>query len=802
MADGKTLLEQDELLAATGYKITYHPIGGCLEVFHSREDEVLIAGPAGTGKSMSCLHKVHLCMSKYPGAKAFFSRKTRKSMTDSCMATFDRHVIKPPDKVRFHKQDQHYIYPNGSIIAVVGMDDPEKIKSTDWDMGYAQEVTELTENDWEICTTRLRNWEMPYQQMISDCNPDKPTHWMKRRCDTGLTKMILSTHKDNPRLWHPYEQRWTTEGLQYLAKLQRLTGVRLKRLYQGQWVAAEGVVYENWNSDIHIVNLNDIPEGWESWTHYWTIDFGFNHPFVWQDWVEDPGTGALYRVREIYQTRTLVEDHARDIMELTSNLYIPRAIICDHDLEDRATFERHTGYLTLPAYKAIQQGVQAVQARLRLDWKEGRPGLYLVRDALVRQDRALVESGKPCCTEEEFDGYVWDEKISRLVNSKKDELPIDKDNHGMDACFIAGTLISTDRGRVPIEDVRVGDRVLTRAGLRLVLNSGETQGASSVFRVQLSNGKELIGTGNHPVWANGGWVNLNTLRYADAILPEWSLLLWSLWSPLLGLSDIDSMASSTGDIQTPSANQIVSIFERACRIVIGATVSCILTSGSIIRDLFQRGMRSITGTGTQPTIESEIFGVSQRSNIGSSTSRLPDSGRLLFGKPRHWWNAFTCKCWRQTGIGLQRVARGILSTEKLLRLLVGHLFTSAISVESLILGGGQLTSFALTSVGLNLEDEVGSITRRGSALNAEGPSPEASTPIHGSAPVHVVSITELDGLQPVYNLTVGGKEEYFANGMLVHNCRYMIAFADDLAQDPEDVEAILYSEDEVSISPY
>lgn len=425
------LLEQDELLKASGYRIRYHPYGAAKELFTERADEILMAGPAGTGKSLACLHKMHLVMSKYPNAKAFMARKTRTSMTNSCLETFDRHVIKPPDKVHFHKQDQQYNYPNGSMIAVIGLDDPERIKSTDWDMGFVQEVTECTENDWEICTTRLRNWEMPYQQLLADCNPDKPTHWIKKRCDIGLTKLLKSFHRDNPRLFNQKTNEWTPEGLQYMAKLERLTGVRRSRLYEGVWMAAEGIIYEEWNDQYHMVNLSQLPEGWKEWVHYWTIDFGFVHPFVWQDWIENPNTGDLYRLREIYQTRRLVEDHASDIMELTQGIHVPHAILCDHDAEDRATFERHTGYLTLAAYKPIQQGIQAVKKRLRPGGLG--QGLFLVRDALVAKDPDLEAQGKPTCTEEEWDGYVWDEKLNRLVNSKKDELPLDKDNHGMDA---------------------------------------------------------------------------------------------------------------------------------------------------------------------------------------------------------------------------------------------------------------------------------------------------------------------------------------------------------------------------------
>jgi phage terminase large subunit len=57
----------------------------------------------------------------------------------------------------------------------------------------------------------------------------------------------------------------------------------------------------------------------------------------------------------------------------------------------------------------------------------------VLRDALIRTDEELKDAGKPYSTETEFDGYVWDEKANEKANSKKDELPVDKDNHGMDA---------------------------------------------------------------------------------------------------------------------------------------------------------------------------------------------------------------------------------------------------------------------------------------------------------------------------------------------------------------------------------
>lgn len=424
-------LEHDALVKASGYKIKYHPYGASADAFKIKDDELLLAGPKGTGKSLGLMHKLHLILSKYPEAKGFMCRKTRTSMTNSCLDMFQRHVLKPPDKVHFHKQDQQFNYPNGSVCAVIGLDNVDRLNSSEWDIGYMQEATEASENDWEVCTACIRNGVVPYQQMMGDCNPDKPTHWLKVRCDKGLTTMLRSVHQDNPKFFDHNRNDWTTEGKRYIAKLQRLSGVRYKRLYRGEWAAAEGVVYDMWDPSMHVINMADLPTDWTEWPCYWSVDFGFKHPFVWQVWVENPKTGQIYLVREIYKTQTLVEDHAEQIRSIWEGMPSPRAIICDHDAEGRATIERHLGLLTLPAYKSIQVGIQAVQKRLRPDWCPQGPGIFIVRDALVSEDKTLQDAGSPYNTEQEFDGYVWDTKIHTLA--KKDELPVDKDNHGMDA---------------------------------------------------------------------------------------------------------------------------------------------------------------------------------------------------------------------------------------------------------------------------------------------------------------------------------------------------------------------------------
>lgn len=395
----------------------YQPFGAALELMYSKAPEIVLSGPAGTGKSRAALEKLHLCAEKYPGMRALMLRQTRKSLTESAMVTFEAKVLPvghPAANGPQRQQRSVYRYPNGSEIVCSGLDDPGKVMSSEWDMIYIQEAIETKEDAWEKCTTRLgRNTAMPYAQLLADTNPDAPSHWLKKRAERGGCVMLESRHEDNPSV--------TKE---YLATLDRLTGVRYQRLRLGLWVAAEGMVYEGWNAAIHRIDRFEIPR---EWPRYWACDWGYTHPFVWQAWAQD-NDGRLYRYQELYVTQKLVEDVAQEILALTQGDPKPRAIICDHDAEDRATLERKLGMGTIAAYKAVRPGIQAVSERLRVAG-DGKTRIFFLRDSLPYRDQALDEKRKPASTEEEFDGYIWD-----LSNKRhKGEEPVKEDDHGLDA---------------------------------------------------------------------------------------------------------------------------------------------------------------------------------------------------------------------------------------------------------------------------------------------------------------------------------------------------------------------------------
>lgn len=464
------MVETGRIAVTVQLEHRYRPRGTAATIITCRDPEVLMAGPAGTGKSLACLTKLMLICLQVPNAKCLIVRKTQVSIANSAAATWEKLVVPhllATGYVRFFggspRQPPAYVFRNKSMVALAGMDKPSRIMSTEWDIAYIQEATELTIDDWEAINSRLRNWVVSYQQIIADCNPDKPTHWLKHRADTGLVTMLESRHEDNPALFDE-DGTITVQGADYMAKLDALTGVRKQRLRYGRWVAAEGLVYEDeWDDALHLLpnalypklrTWRDIPPDWRRW---WSVDFGHTHPFVLQWWAEDPD-GRLFLYREIHHTKRLVEDHAVTALlactkptgELPAREVLtaadirqdvatgrrtwveprPQAIVCDWDAEGRATLVRHLGMETTAAPKqlGVLETIEAVAARMK-PAGDGKPRIFLLRDAVVERDKLREEAKLPCSTVEEMPGYVWDTSNGR----KKKEEPVKDNDDGMDA---------------------------------------------------------------------------------------------------------------------------------------------------------------------------------------------------------------------------------------------------------------------------------------------------------------------------------------------------------------------------------
>jgi hypothetical protein len=408
----------------------YLPYGAADELLGCRDTEVLIEGPAGTGKSRAVLEKVHIAALKYRGMRALILRKTRESMTESALVTYEEKVMPPDWPVAAGAKRnvrQSYEYPNGSCVVVGGMvsgdkDRSAKIMSTEYDLIAAFEATELSEDDWEKLLTRLRNGVMPYQQAIADCNPAGPHHWLNQRANRGQMARLLSRHRDNPGLWDAKASRWTDQGGKYIATLKRLTGARASRLLEGKWAATEGAVWPEYDAAVHLIDPFPIPADWR---RVRSIDFGYTNPFSCS-WYAIDGDGRAYRYR-----RNLPHSDARLRPRRRDHSSVRGGADRGNRLGPRRRGPGHAGSVRHPDRPGVQGGGAGDSGGGRAAPARGRrkPRLFLFRDALVSRDELLVEAKKPTCTEEEIDGYVWPK--GQDGKPLKEE-PVKENDHGCD----------------------------------------------------------------------------------------------------------------------------------------------------------------------------------------------------------------------------------------------------------------------------------------------------------------------------------------------------------------------------------
>lgn len=412
--------------------------GANYDLLKDASRELLISGPAGTGKTQAALAKLHLLCMSTPGLSCLVLRKTQVALVGSTMKTYKAKVAAEAIKLNYVKyyggsgsEPAAYRYFNGAVLMVGGLDKREKYLSMEFDLILVDEAIETDSEDLDVLVTRLRNGVLPYQQLIMLTNPGAPTHHLKVRADTGRCKILYGRHTDNPAYWDREASEWTQLGRDYLDRLESLPTIRRQRFLLGQWVAAEGLIYDEFDPAVHLAE--QFPGGCPpaNWDRFITVDFGYNNPFVAM-WIAVSPDDRLYVYREMYQTGMLVEDAAKEIKRLIDKDSAPPSkIICDHDAEDRATLERHTGRATIAAKKDVKSGIEAVQARFRKDGT-GNPRLYICKDSVIRRDPKLINARRPTCLEEEITTYVWDQRSQPGTENLR-EAPVKQDDHSCDA---------------------------------------------------------------------------------------------------------------------------------------------------------------------------------------------------------------------------------------------------------------------------------------------------------------------------------------------------------------------------------
>jgi len=717
--------------------------GACAELLDCDDPEIVIVGPAETGKTMAALHRLNRLAWQWPGMQGAIIRRTHRSMAGTVLQTFKDKVLAKGSPVRVlgGTNPDRYIYPNGSQLWVGGMDQPEKVLSAERDVIYVNQAEELPLDHWEFLSTRVtgRAGNVPNPQLIGDCNPAAPTHWIRQRSLAGNMRMIESTHKDNPTLYDA-RGKLTEQGKRTLARLDRLTGTRKMRFRFGIWAQPEGAIYEAFDEVRHKVPSKPIPA---LWPRVVGIDpFGARIGAVFLAF--DPGQGILN-----------VYDEYLEPFGITTPGHV-------------AGLLKQAKGQTIFAW--VGGGPSERQARV--DWAgAGIPLLEVpISDVWAGIDRVNQLLA-------DFRLVVHDNcthllaEIGSYQRKLKDGVPTeaiqDKEQFH---CLTGDTVVAVEGGGKELRDIRPGDKVLTRLGYRRVLTSACTNPSAKVLLVRLSNGQTLRGTPDHLVWVKGqGYTALQSLQYCDTMMTshEAEALQWH--QKRAGAKRQEHTARIGEGILTPNESQIgTSGLGSLCMSMSGRCI----TAGLFLMDTWftiLMAIRRITTLRTsllcrlRSTCACMFRSAMTLTGCGNSR-RLAGSMRRHGTAPRKGGDS-TLRSASSLGRGLTKSAKPVK------------------------VAGGNIPPGTWPSVGLDSAptnasrhggDGRGSITNKGLVLTAEHLSRSTSTPAQPTAPVYVLTVIALHQREAVYNLEVEEPHEFFANGILVHNCldalRYVVAW--------------------------
>lgn len=382
--------------------------GANLDAIRSRHHETVLCSPADTGKTTAMTFKHIVTAMRTPKYHGAIVRKTRASLEDSVVKTFDRIAAGLGIRKIGGTTTEKYLFKNDASITLIGMDRPEKLLSSEWDGIQVTQSEELREADWEIAASRVtgRGAVVKHPQIYGDCNPSHNKHWILQR---KSLRLITGSVKDNPELYDD-DGNLTSEGKRRTDLADKMyTGVRRQRLLYGIWATAEGAVYDMFQPEIHV---KARPMAEMKYIHM-GIDPGYTHPTAMLAVGED-SDGRLHVFREWVKTKQL-QSAIVDEAERWSKEFGGVGIVCDEARPDLVADLRARGLRAIgakgrtpdaPARNVIVGGIRAIQDRLKVQG-DGLPRLTF----------------DPSCTSMvgEMESYCWKKNPSGGLDKDEPE---------------------------------------------------------------------------------------------------------------------------------------------------------------------------------------------------------------------------------------------------------------------------------------------------------------------------------------------------------------------------------------------
>ena len=335
-----------------------------------KHKRILISyGGAGSGKSENFARYAVLRLLNETGKRWLMARKTNPSARLSVMTQIENLLRMLNIKFTENKSDQ-IIRVNGNEIIFRGLDDPEKIKSIDFNYIWMEEATEFTRGDYDQLNLRLRKVNLDSNnQIVLTFNPVSTSNWVYSTFFEKKWDWIKANLPENE--WLELDEDTAVMRSNY--KLNRFlspdyikaiekykdTDFEWYRVYAlGDFGAPQTKIFNNYQK----IAEEYMPKDKEYDEIIWGIDFGYATPTA----IVKLGIlnkDEIYVLDEFKKER-ITNDELKDILtEMMGPEHIKDYIYADSAEPNRIEELYLAGFNIYPSDKKIKEGIDFLRQK-------------------------------------------------------------------------------------------------------------------------------------------------------------------------------------------------------------------------------------------------------------------------------------------------------------------------------------------------------------------------------------------------------------------------------------------------------
>lgn len=368
----------------------------------------IMYGSVRSSKTVNCTVRwLDYLVSGPPGDLAMFGKTTATLQRNVLNDLFD--TVGPSNYKWINRQQGELRVLNRRIycFGANNEDAESKIRGATLAGALCDEVNLYPQSVFNQLMARL---SIAGAMCFCNCNPDSPYHWFN-------TDYILNKEITDKKVWKFLMEDNLSLDPDYVRSLKQMyKGVWYDRMINGDWVAAEGRVYDMYEPKRHKIDTTKAIAGSMVSPNAvrWIVgcDYGTSTVMSWGLYAKFP-SGVVYKVREFYwdaqkkQVQKTDSEFAGEFVKWLGGI-VPAAVYCDPSAASWKLELMRRGYVVLNADNDVVNGIRYVGSRLALD-------KYFIDESCTNTDLEYVS-------------YSWDAK----AQEKGIDKPVKAHDHACD----------------------------------------------------------------------------------------------------------------------------------------------------------------------------------------------------------------------------------------------------------------------------------------------------------------------------------------------------------------------------------